>query len=130
MPKYEAKDRSPSRIVPAFIRRTRLRSKLVSPVRFPLHGPIARSRKAPVARLTIVTNRAKGNPTPGFWPAGCGKARWLAGVSGIEADEPSTMCTSRPFQSQSARDFPSASSPSLRTKRTMKESGRRCRALQ
>jgi hypothetical protein len=47
------------------------------------------------------TIRAIGKPQPRFWLLCWGKARWLAGVSGMLAVDPSTMTTRRPWNSQS-----------------------------
>jgi len=55
----------------------------------PAYRPMAGSGTAPVASEKAAASRASGKPRPGFWVPGCGYSYWLAGVSGMEACDPS-----------------------------------------
>ena len=87
--KYEEKQRSPTTTSPASRASSISRNSAVSPVSFPLYGPMAISRARPVQSASRIANRAIGKPTPRFCVRDCGKAAWLAGVSGIETVVPS-----------------------------------------
>ena len=67
----------------------RVRSIPSSLCPLPAYRPMAGSGTAPVASEKAAASRASGKPRPGFWVPGCGYSYWLAGVSGMEACDPS-----------------------------------------
>jgi hypothetical protein len=76
------------------------RSKAPSPVSLPEDGPSVASITHAVAKDSMATALAIGNPTPGFWQSNCGDSAWFSGVSGMVIVKPSTSLACRSFHNQ------------------------------
>src|SRR5271156_1623664 len=100
MSKNEQNKRSASTTSPSSKLSYRRRNKANSLCFFPWYGQKAASSTVPTDRAKITTKRRSGKPKPGFCDDCWGYAFWFAGVSGMEAVEPSTTLTVRPCQDQ------------------------------
>lgn len=99
------------------------------PVCLPRQRPIAAAITALQVRLMTSSTLAMGKPMPNFRPDGRPKPRRLASVSGIEQPVPSTILTSRPWNSQGL-DWAWRCAPVQVTSSLNMVNGRRRRALQ